>query len=57
VQRLAGALKKYGKTGEIKTYPGAPHAFFNDTRKEVYRPAEAADAWGRALAFFRQHLA
>lgn len=57
VQRLAGALKKYGKMGEIKTYPGAPHAFFNDTRKEVYRPAEAADAWGRALAFFRQHLA
>ena len=56
VQRLAGALKKYGKVGEIKTYPGAPHAFFNDTRKEVYRPAEAADAWGRALAFFRQHL-
>ena len=56
VQRLAGALKKYGKAGEIKTYPGAPHAFFNDTRKEVYRPAEAADAWGRALAFFRQHL-
>lgn len=57
VQRLAGALKKYGKMGEIKTYPGAPHAFFNDTRKEVYRPAEAADAWGRALALFRQHLA
>ncbi|MGE3154325.1 MAG: dienelactone hydrolase family protein [Nitrospiraceae bacterium] len=57
VQRLAGALKKYGKAGEIKTYPGATHAFFNDTRKEVYRPAEAQDAWGRAVAFFRQHLA
>ena len=26
VQRLAAALKKYKKTGEIKTYPGAPHA-------------------------------
>ncbi|MEX5215728.1 MAG: dienelactone hydrolase family protein [Nitrospiraceae bacterium] len=57
VQRLAGALKKYGKAGEIKTYPGATHAFFNDTRKEVYRPVEAQDAWGRTLAFFRQHLA
>ncbi|MFO0730743.1 MAG: dienelactone hydrolase family protein [Nitrospiraceae bacterium] len=56
VQRLAGALKKYQKVGEIKTYPGATHAFFNDTRKEVYRPAEAKDAWGRAMAFFQQYL-
>ncbi len=56
VQRLANALKKYGKQGEIKTYPGAPHAFFNDTRKDVYKQAEARDAWTRALAFFKQHL-
>jgi carboxymethylenebutenolidase len=56
VQRLAAALKKYGKRGEIKTYPGASHAFFNDTRKEVYKPAEAADAWKRALEFFQEHL-
>lgn len=56
VQRLANALKKYNKPGEIKTYPGATHAFFNDTRKDVYKPAEAKDAWARALAFFRQHL-
>lgn len=57
VQRLANALKRYKKTGEIKTYPGAPHAFFNDTRKDVYKPAEAKDAWNRAVAFFKQHLA
>ena len=57
VQRLANALKKYNKTGEVKTYPGAPHAFFNDTRKDVYKPAEAKDAWSRTLAFFKQHLA
>ncbi len=56
VQRLATALKKYNKPGEIKTYPGAQHAFFNDTRKDVYKVAEAKDAWGRALAFFKQHL-
>jgi carboxymethylenebutenolidase len=56
VQRLVAALKKYNKPGDVKTYPGAPHAFFNDTRKEVYRAAEAKDAWARALAFFRQHL-
>lgn len=57
VQRLANALKKYNKPGEIKTYPGATHAFFNDTRKDVYKQAEAKDAWGRALKFFKQHLA
>jgi carboxymethylenebutenolidase len=56
VQRLRDALRKYNKPGEVVTYPGCPHAFFNDTRKEVYRPAEAQDAWKRALAFFRQHL-
>jgi carboxymethylenebutenolidase len=56
VQRLANALKRYNKPGEIKTYPGAPHAFFNDTRKDVYKPAEAKDAWARAVAFFKQHL-
>jgi len=57
VQRLATALKKYNKAGEIKTYPGAPHAFFNDTRKDVYKPAAAKDAWARTLAFFKKHLA
>jgi carboxymethylenebutenolidase len=56
VQRLANALKKYDKAGEIKTYPGAPHAFFNDTRKDVYKQAEAKDAWARTLAFFKKHL-
>lgn len=56
VQRLANALKKYNKAGEIKTYPGAPHAFFNDTRKDVYKSAEAKDAWGRTLTFFKKHL-
>lgn len=57
VQRLAAALKKYNKPGEIKTYSGAPHAFFNDTRQDVYRPAAARDAWERTLAFFTKHLA
>lgn len=56
IQRLSTALKKYDKVGEIKTYPGCQHAFFNDTRKEVYKPAEAKDAWQRATSFFRQHL-
>ncbi len=49
-------LKKYSKPGEVKIYPGAPHAFFNDTRTDVYRPTEALDAWQRTLDFFAKHL-
>ena len=56
VQRLGAALKKYNKPGEIKTYPGAPHAFFRDNDKTVYRPEAAKDAWARTQAFFKQHL-
>lgn len=56
VNRLRDALMLYGKTGEVKIYPGAPHAFFNDTRKDVYRPTEAADAWTHVLGFFARHL-
>ena len=56
VQRLAAGLKKYNKPGEIKTYPGAPHAFFRDNDPSVYRPEAAKDAWGRTKAFFKQHL-
>lgn len=56
VQRLAASLKKYNKPGEIKTYPGAPHAFFRDTDPTVYRPEAAKDAWTRATTFFKQHL-
>ena len=56
VKRLEASLKKLGKTGEVKIYPGAPHAFFNDTRKDVYRQTEAQDAWRRTLDFFAKHL-
>lgn len=56
VRRLEEGLKKLGKPGEVKIYPGAPHGFFNDTRKDVYRVAEADDAWRRTLDFFAKHL-
>lgn len=35
----------------------ADHAFFNDTRPEVYDPAAAKDAWEKVTAFFNEHLA
>ena len=56
VKRLEATLKKLNKPGEVKIYPSAPHAFFNDTRKEVYDESAARDAWDRALRLFRQQL-
>lgn len=56
VQRLRETLKKHKKAAEIKTYPGTPHAFFNDTRREVYHPEAAKDAWKRSLQFFKKYL-
>lgn len=56
VQRLGAGFKKYNKPGEVKTYPGCPHAFFNDTRKDVYKESEARDAWNRATSLFKTHL-
>jgi carboxymethylenebutenolidase len=55
IDRLKAALTKQGKKFDIKVYPGAPHAFFNDTR-ESYRPDAAKDAWARTLAFFKETL-
>lgn len=56
VAELSTALTAHGKTFEIHEYAGAGHAFFNDSRPEMYRPQAAADAWPRALAFLRRHL-
>ncbi|MET0519578.1 MAG: alpha/beta fold hydrolase [Burkholderiaceae bacterium] len=41
---------------EIYRYP-AQHAFFNDSRPEVYDPASARLAWERTLAFLARTLA
>jgi len=55
-RQLEQQLKQLGKKVELVVYPGAGHAFFNDTRKEVYRPEAAADAWKRTIALFRAAL-
>ncbi len=56
MKRLEQALEKHQKNGEVRVYKDAPHAFFNDTRPEVYRAADAQDAWRRAIEFFNLHL-
>jgi len=56
VNALIEAARKYNLPVEVVTYD-ADHAFFNDTRPEVYNAEAAADAWSRVLDLFRKHLA
>jgi carboxymethylenebutenolidase len=56
MNRLDSALKQYYKEGEVRIYKGADHAFFNDTRAEVYSKPDAEDAWNRVIGFFNRHL-
>ena len=55
VNSLRKAADKYSLPVEIVAYD-ADHAFFNNTRPEVYNAQAAADAWARVLGFFRKHL-
>jgi carboxymethylenebutenolidase len=55
VNELKEAAHKYNLPVEVVSYD-ADHAFFNDTRPQVYNPEAAADAWQRVLNFFRQRL-
>jgi carboxymethylenebutenolidase len=50
------AMRRYGKTFEKVIYPGADHAFHNDTGPR-YDPQAAQDAWSRTLAWFEKYLA
>jgi carboxymethylenebutenolidase len=53
---LGEQLRGLGKEVEIIVYPDMDHAFFNDSRPEVYDADAAALVWDRSLAFFHQHL-
>ena len=56
VRALEREVKALGKSIDVVIYPDADHAFFNDTRPEVYNAEAAADAWRRTIAFLREHL-
>ena len=49
------AMQKAGVVHEIIIYPGADHAFFNDTGQR-YTPAAARPAWERTTAWFQRYL-
>jgi carboxymethylenebutenolidase len=52
---MAKTIEEIGGSFEYHIYPGAPHAFFNDTRPS-YRVDAARDAWARLLGFFAERL-
>ena len=56
VEKLEATLSDLGK--EVKTflYPGTHHAFFNDSRPDVYDEDAARVAWIRTLEFLRAKL-
>ena len=50
------ALKANNKKYTLFMYPGAQHAFNNDTGAARYNKEAADLAWGRTLAFFKEQL-
>ena len=56
LDRLVAAMVQYRKDFQMKVYPGAPHAFFNDTNRATYREGAARDAWDLVLRFFKLTL-
>lgn len=55
VAELKAAAQKHDLPVEVMSYD-ADHAFFNDTRTEVYDAKAAIDAWRRVLAHFGKYL-
>ncbi len=55
IDELVKALVLHKKSMTVKVYPGAHHAFFNDTRPHYDKEA-AIDAWRMLLDFFKQNL-
>lgn len=53
IDELARRLEAQGKTAEIKVYPQAPHAFFNDTRP-TYNAEASQDAWRLTMDFIER---
>ncbi len=53
---LEARLREMGKDVEFFIYPGTHHAFFNDTRSEVYDSQSAKQAWDRLIPFLREHV-
>ena len=56
VAGLEQALKAAGKRITIRWFKGVDHAFFNDTRPDVYHEASAREAWDLTVDFLEESL-
>jgi dienelactone hydrolase len=56
IAEFSARLWPTGLAHEIHTYTGAPHAFDEWFRPQVYRPVASAQAWERTLTFLDWHL-
>jgi carboxymethylenebutenolidase len=56
VRAFEAEMEQQAVPHEVHIYPGTSHAFFNDTRPQIYAAAAAQDAWQKTLAWFRQYL-
>ena len=57
VAELDAKLTALGKDAELIVHPGVDHAFFNDTRPEVYDAATSASCWAQTVGFLHNNLA
>ena len=55
IPAVRDAMQKAGVTHEIVIYPGADHAFFNDTGPR-YNASAARGAWDRTVGWFGKYL-
>jgi carboxymethylenebutenolidase len=56
VEALQEKLDDLGKQADLEVYAGVDHAFFNDTRREVYDAEAAARAWVQTVGFLHSNL-
>ena len=56
VRAFGDALKKAGKSADLKVYDDAGHAFMNPNNKDGYKKEDAEDAWKRIDAFLAKEL-
>ncbi|HEY9416791.1 MAG TPA: dienelactone hydrolase family protein, partial [Pseudonocardia sp.] len=54
-ERADAALRDAGLTHDSRIYPGADHAFFNDTGAR-YNPDAASQAWQATIDWFGRYL-
>jgi len=55
IPAIEAAMKQFNKTFEARIYPGAGHAFNNDTG-QAFNATAAQDAYQRSVAFFNTNL-